>query len=135
MTNKEIVKGSFASIDAKDFTTMKNYMDSKYQFRNPFATEPISSDEHIGMSQMMSSSFSEAIHIIDVMAGDGDYVAVSARWKAKHTGEFNGIPASGNLVEFYFLEMFHIVNGKVLSTHVEFNPMTMMAQLGAPVTA
>ena len=57
-------------------------------------------------------------------------------WTARHTGEFNGIPASGNSVEVSFLGMFHIVNGKVLSSHVEFNPAAIMAEVGAvPVTA
>ena len=136
MTNKEIVKVWFAAIDTKDFSALKNLMDSKYQFRNPFAPAPMGSDEHIGIIQMMSSSFDGAIHIDENMVGEGDYVAMSGKWNAKHIGEFNGIPASGVFVELYFLDMFNIVNGKVVSSHVEFNPATMMAQIGAaPVNA
>jgi predicted ester cyclase len=131
MTNKEIVKAWYAAIDSIDISTLKNLMDSKYQQRNPFAPAPIGGDEQIGMLQMISSSFEGGEHRIEMMIGEGDHVAVSARWIAKHTGEFNGIPASGNLVDLPFLVMFNIVNGKVVSSYVQFNPMTMMAQVGA----
>lgn len=48
-----------------------------------------------------------------------------------HTGEFNGIAATGNTVEFTFVDILHVVNGKVVKEHFELNPMTFMQQIGA----
>ena len=130
MTNKEIAKAWFAAIDAKDFNTVRNLMDSKHKFRNPMTPAPIGPEEHIGMMQMMTSAF-EGKHTLNLVFGDDDHVAVSGKWNGKHTGEFNGIPATGNAVEFYFVDLFQIVNGKVVNEHFELNPAAILQQIGA----
>lgn len=130
MTNKEIVKAWFAAIDAKDFNAVKNLMDSKHKFRNPMTPTPVGVNEHIGLMQMMTSAF-EGKHTLNLVFGDDEHVAVSGKWSGKHTGEFNGIKATGKSVEFYFVDLFHVVNGKVVNEHFEMNPMTMMQQIGA----
>jgi predicted ester cyclase len=129
MTNKEIVKTWFAAIDAKDFNTVKNLMDSKHKFRNPMTPAPVGIDEHIGMMQMMTSAL-EGKHTLNVVFGDDEHIAVSGKWSGKHVGEFNGVPASGNLVEFHFVDILNIVNGKVVNEHLEMNPMAIMQQIG-----
>jgi steroid delta-isomerase-like uncharacterized protein len=135
MTNKEIAKAWFAAIDSKDFNTVKNLMDSKHKFRNPMTPAPVGIDEHIGMMQMMTSAF-EGKHTLNVAFGNDDHVAVSGKWTGKHTGEFNGIPATGKPVEFYFVDLFQIVNGKVVNEHFEMNPSAILQQIGAiPVNA
>jgi steroid delta-isomerase-like uncharacterized protein len=135
MTNKELVTEWFAAIDRKDFNAVKKLMSPSHKFRNSMTPTPIGVDEHIGMMQMMTSAFTGS-HSFNVTFGDNDHWAVSGKWSGTHTGEFNGIPATGNKVEFYFVDLFHIVDGKVENEHMELNPMTFMAQIGAvPVTA
>ncbi len=41
MTKKEIVKAWYSALEANDFNTIKNMMDSKYQFRHPMSLTPI----------------------------------------------------------------------------------------------
>ena len=130
MTNKEIAKKWFASIDAKDFNTVRTLIDSKHQFRNPMTPAPIGIEEHIGMMQMMTSAF-EGKHTLNLVFEEGDHVAVSGKWSGKHTGDFNGIPATGKQVEFYFVDLFNIVNGKVVNEHFEMNPAAILQQIGA----
>jgi predicted ester cyclase len=130
MTNQETVKAWFAAIDNRDFDTVRNLMDSKHKFRNPMTPAPAGVDEHIGMMQMMTSAF-DGTHSFNVIFGDDDHVAVSGKWSGTHTGDFNGVPATGNKVEFYFVDLFHFVNGKVVNEHMELNPMTIMQQIGA----
>jgi predicted ester cyclase len=130
MTNKEIVKTWFRHIDSKNFNEVKNLMDSKHSFQNPMTPTPVGIEQHLGMMQMMTSAF-EGGHELQLVLESGDHVVVSGKWKGKHTGEFNGIPASNNPVEFPFIDIFHIVNGKVAEEHMEMNPMIMMQQIGA----
>jgi|SRR5689334_24087572 len=135
MTNKEIVKTWFAAIDAKDFNTLKKLTDTKHKFRNSLTPSPVAADEHIGMIQNMTSAL-EGKHTLNLIFGDDDHVAVSGKWSGKHVGEFNGVPATGNQVEFYFVDLFNIVNGKVVNEHLEMNPLTIMQQIGGvPVNA
>ena len=130
MTNIEIVKAWFAAIDAKDFATLKDLMDSNLKFRNPMTPEPIGADEHLKLIEMTTSAL-DGKHVLNLIFADNDHVAVSAKWIGKHTGEFNGIPATGKPVEFYFVDIFHVVNGKIMNEHMELNPMIIMQQIGA----
>jgi predicted ester cyclase len=130
MTNKEIVTAWYSALEVNDFNTIKNFMDSKYQFRNPMSSTPISAEEHLGMMDMMKSSF-EARHEFDLFIEEENYIVVSGRWSAKHIGDFNGIPATGKLIELYLIDIFNIVDRKVLYHHIEFNPMLIMTQIGA----
>ncbi len=92
--------------------------------------QPLGPDEHIGMMQQMTSSFAGK-HELTLLVEDSTHIAVRGRWTGKHTGEFNGIPATGNPVDFTFIDIFEIKNGKVAREAFEMNPMTMMAQIGA----
>jgi predicted ester cyclase len=130
MTNKEIAKAWFAAIDANNFEAVKNLMHPQHSFRNPMTPAAVGSEEHIGMMQMMTSAF-EGGHDLELILTDGDYVTVSGRYKGKHTGEFNGMPASNKQVDFTFIDVFQIVDGKVRNEYFEMNPMSIMMQIGA----
>ena len=129
MTNKEIVKKWFNHIDSNNFDEIKNLMDRKHSFQNPMTPTPVGANQHIGMMQVMTDAL-KGDHHLDLILERGEHVMVSGKWKGKHTGEFNGIPATNNTVEFSFIDIFHIVNGKVMDEHLEMNPMSIMQQIG-----
>jgi predicted ester cyclase len=130
MTPKDFITTWFAQIDGKKFDSLKKMMDNKHQFDNPMTPAPVGSDDHVGMMQMMTTSF-DGKHLLDKVITDGEWVTARGRWTGKHTGEFNGIPATGKPVEFSWMDMMHIVNGKVVEEYFEMNPMTIMNQIGA----
>src|ERR1700757_572670 len=128
MTNKEIVKNWFAAIDAKDFEAVKKMMHQGHSFENPMTPTAAPAEQHLGMIQMMTSAFSGK-HQLDHLISEGDYVAVRGRWIGKHTGEFNGIAATGKPVEFSWIDIFHIVDGKVERELFEMNPGRIAEQI------
>lgn len=130
MNTKDLAKRWFAHIDAKDFAALKGMLDPKHAFKNPMTPAPTDSEGHLGMIHMMTSAL-KGEHVLDRMVAEGDYVAVSGRWRGAHTGEFNGIPATGNKVEFTFVDVLHFENGKLTDEHMEMSPMAIMAQIGA----
>lgn len=130
MTNKEIAKAWFAAIDANDFDTVKKLMADNHTFHNPMTPAPVGIPEHLGMMEMMTSAF-EGNHHLDLVLSDGEYATVRGTWKGKHVGEFNGVPATGNPVQFTFMDIFRVENGKVTDEYFEMNPMAIMSQIGA----
>ena len=132
MTNKDIVKTWYAALELNDFDTIKNLMDREYRFRNPMSPTPIGAEEHLALMNTMKSTF-DARHTFDVFIEEENHVAVSGKWSAIHIGDFNGVPATGKLVELNLIDIFNIVDGKVLNHHIEFNPMLIMGQIGAPI--
>jgi predicted ester cyclase len=130
MDLKQFARDWFANIDKQNWTAIEPCIDAQHKFRNSMTPQPIGKAEHLGMMQMMTSAFTGA-HTLNVVFADADHVAISGRWKGKHTGDFNGIPATGNDVDFTFVDLMHVVNGKVVNEHMELNPMTIMQQVGA----
>ncbi len=130
MTTKEIAKSWFANIDAQNFDGVKELMASNHKFHNPMTPAPIGAEEHLGMMQMMTSSF-KGEHHLDQFIQEGNSVVVRGRWSGKHAGEFNGVAATGNNVQFSWIDIFEVENGKVTNEYFEMNPMSIMAQIGA----
>jgi predicted ester cyclase len=130
MTNKELVKAWFQHIDAGKFDSIKEKMDSNHKFYNPMSPTPAGAEEHLGMMKMMTGALTGQHHL-DLILEDGNHVVVKGHWSGKHTGTFNGIPATGKAVNFTFVDIFQIENGKVTKEHLEMNPMAIMIQIGA----
>lgn len=129
MINKDFAKAWFKAIDNKDFSTLKSLMATDHLFYNPMTPEPCGPEQHIGMMQMMTSSFSGE-HVLNLLVADDDHVVVRGTWQGKHTGEFNGMSATGKPVTFTFIDILEIRNGKVAREAFEMNPMAIMAQIG-----
>ena len=134
MTNKEFITTWFANIDANKFDALQNMMDKNHKFNNPMTPAPIGTDEHLGMMKMMTGSFNGG-HTLDVVIAEGEWVSARGHWSGTHSGEFNGIPATGKPVTFSFIDVMRIVNGKVVEEYFEMNPMSIMAQIGATPAA
>ena len=63
------------------------------------------------------------------MVTEGDKVAIRWTWRGTHTGEFWGIPATGNEVAITGISILHIVGGKIVEEWGEVDNMGLMAQL------
>lgn len=126
MTNKEIAKSWFAAIDAKDYATIKEFMHPDHKYHNPMTPEPVSGEEHLGMMQMMATSFTGS-HTLDLVLDDGNYAVVHGNYNGKQTGEFNNTPPTGKDVNLSFTDIFEIIDGKIRNETIEMNPMAFMS--------
>lgn len=129
MTPKEVATNWFACIDKRDFDGVRTLLAEGHTFHNPMTPVPIGVEEHIGMVQQMTSSW-DGEHHLDHVLQEGNYVTVVGRWSGKHIGEFNGVPATGKHVEFSWIDVLEVVDGKINNEFFEMNPMSIMAQLG-----
>ncbi len=130
MTNEQFVQQWFKNIDNHNYEANRALMHEEHEFHNPMTPEAIGPDEHAGMMQMMSSSFSGE-HVITLTVSEGNHVAVRGYWEGSHTGEFEGIPATGKKVKFTWADFFQIVDGKVKKEAFEMNPASILDQIGA----
>lgn len=129
MTAKDFIQKWFANIDANRYDELEKMMDASHQFNNPMTPAPANKDQHLGMIKMMSTTFTENKHHLDVIVGEGDWVTARGRVACKHTGEFNGVPATNKNIEFSWIDVMHVVNGKVKEEYFEMNPMSIMQQI------
>jgi steroid delta-isomerase-like uncharacterized protein len=67
--------------------------------------------------------------ILDTIA-EGDKVVVRANNEGTHTGPFLGIPATGKLAKWSFIDIHRIEDGKIVEHWVETDQVSLMQQLG-----
>jgi predicted ester cyclase len=128
MTNHDFATKWFAAIDANDTKTMNSMLAPDHRFHSPMG-EPMTGEGHIGMIQGMNSSFTDFKHNFDTVVSEGNWIAIHGHTTCKHTGDFNGIAATGREVAFTWTDMMQIVGGKLADEHMEFSPMTLMQQV------
>lgn len=128
MTNKDFIEAWYSYIDSKNFDNLKKLMDARHSFQNPLTPKPLGVDKHIGMIKDVTSALT-GHHHPDHVVSEKDWVTVYGHWNGKHTGVYNGIPATGRDITFTMMDMFHVVNGKVVEEYYEMNPESILAQI------
>jgi steroid delta-isomerase-like uncharacterized protein len=83
-----------------------------------------------GVSTLFTA-FPDLHGTVEELIAEGDKVAVRVSWRGTHKGELMGIPPSGKRVEFGFMSIVRIVDGKVAEGWVNFDALGMMQQIGA----
>jgi predicted ester cyclase len=129
MTPKDFIRTWFANIDADRYQELERMMDSDHQFNNPMTPAPANKEQHLGMIKMMSSTFTGNKHHLDAIVGEGEWVTARGRVSCNHSGEFNGVPATNKRIEFSWIDVMHVVDGKVKEEYFEMNPMSIMQQI------
>ena len=67
--------------------------------------------------------------MLDIIA-ERDKVVVRASMEGTHSGPFMGIPPTGRSVTWSFIDIYRIVDGKIVEHWVETDQMSLMQQLG-----
>jgi predicted ester cyclase/uncharacterized protein YndB with AHSA1/START domain len=82
-------------------------------------------------ARVMFGAFSEMKFTHEDMIAEGDRVAERLCVCAVHTGEFNGVPATGRTVSWTMNQIFRIENGKIAEAWPEMGSAELMAQIAA----
>ena len=83
------------------------------------------------MDQMLGKVFPDAQYSIDGLYAEGDVVIWHWTFRATHQGEVMGIPPSGKPINISGVNIFRIVNDKVVEDWVYRDTIGMMRQMGA----
>lgn len=69
-------------------------------------------------------------YTIDDLISEGDKVTIRLTYRGTHIGEFQGIPATGNKIEFQSIVILHIKDNQIIGRWAVADSLTMMQQLG-----
>ncbi|GLU53555.1 ester cyclase [Dyadobacter frigoris] len=111
---------------------IEEILDPEFAFIIPTQPEPIKGYEAFtGFVKYLHNAFPDIKFTVMRQTSEGNKVA--SRWSiaGTHQGEFLGVPASGNHLIDYGIDIFTIKNGKIFSVHVNENDFGLMQQLGA----
>lgn len=79
---------------------------------------------------MFLTAFPDLHGTIEDIVAEGDRVASRVQWKGTHKGELQTIPPTGRPVNFGFMQIQRIEEGKIAEGWVIFDSLGMMQQLG-----
>ena len=85
---------------------------------------------------MLAASFSDTTRLeAHEVISQGDKIVV--RWSSmgRHTGEFMGIPATGQRVTVKGIDIFRLAEGKIVDLWQEMDLLHVLQQISAPTVA
>ncbi|MEO8354460.1 MAG: ester cyclase [Chloroflexota bacterium] len=80
--------------------------------------------------QIMLIGFPDYQTVIDDLIAEGDKVVARITMSGTHTGNFMGIPATGERVEFTGIYIARIADGKIVEHWGEEDGVSLLTQLG-----
>jgi predicted ester cyclase len=85
-------------------------------------------------SKPLVAAFTDAYHRVDLVVASGEAVAVEGAWLGTHTGPLltpdGEVPPTGRSIELPFAATLRVSGDVVMSMHVYFDQLSLMAQLG-----
>ncbi|WP_089610395.1 ester cyclase [Dehalobacterium formicoaceticum] len=103
----------------------------------PYFPVPVGKAEFLEFAKMLFTAFPDLNHDIEFQVAENDIVTSCINVSGTHLGEFKvgeneGIPATGNKVEFYDLLIARMENGKAVEIWAQLDALGLLRQLGAP---
>ena len=113
--NAELVIKFFKDgYEYKNFDKVMTYMSDNYYDHSPASAR--SNADAVNILKSVANFFSDVkVEMLDLTC-EKDMVAARLLFKVVHTGEYNGIPATGKTITYEALENFKVVNGIIVES-------------------
>jgi len=130
MGNKDVALRLFEELDKKNPGIFEELCVEDARIYMPGRSEPYTVREIIELISMYYDALPDYKHTIEDVISEGDKVVVRSTNRGTHTGEFMGIPPTGNKVEYGEIAIVRFADGKIAAVWVQEDDLWMMQQLG-----
>ena len=128
--NKAIVRRNYETADRNDLTTFSEQLAPEIAVHLPGMPGPLNREALLQMMNIMFSGLTQRQHVFEDQIAEGDKVATRLTLHAVHTGEFQGMAATGKQIAMSQTTIHRIRNGKIVEVWVSSDDVDMMQQLG-----
>ncbi|MFQ5825053.1 MAG: ester cyclase [bacterium] len=133
--NKELMRKSFQEWNKGNFDFFMEATTPAYVYYSPSGNpNPMSREETVENVKVFWKGFPDISVNIEELIAVGDKIIVRLIARGTHEGEFMGIPATGNKIEFSGIIISRIENGKFVEEWEEMDTLGLMMQLGMELT-
>ena len=130
--NKSLVRRMMMDIwrDGK-LETIDDYFADNFVNNTPGSGQSPDRDGLKEFAAMLGTAFTDGTITVNDQISEGDRVVT--RWSSTttHSGDFMGVPATGNKVSVRGIDISRVEGGKVVEGWSEADMMGLMAQIGA----
>jgi ketosteroid isomerase-like protein len=129
--NKALVAGIFDGLNKRNEAIYQDSYAPEYGWHFP-ATNPkaMSREEEAGFVKLLWVGFPDMHWDVKEILASGDRVIVRFTASGTHTGEYQGMPPTGNKFESGGIWLGQVKDGKILEGLEEFDALGWMQQLG-----
>lgn len=125
--NHDLALNLYRSIDAQAFDRVEAVVSPRFQAcmggkRLDFAAWR-------AMGQMFMTAFPDGHHVFDLTEAVGDFVLLHGHFTGTHTGDFQGLPATGKVIKISLTMIDKVVDGKLVEHYGDFDTAGLMQQL------
>jgi len=128
--NKAIVRRNYEASDQNDMTTFIELLAPDAVVHLTGMPDPLNSEALLQMMKVFFSALTERQHVFEDQIAEGDKVATRVTFHGVHTGEFEGMPATGKQIVVPQMAIHRIQDGKIVEVWISDDQMGMMQQLG-----
>lgn len=128
--NKTVVQRFYAAVDRGDTNVVGELFAPEWVNVDPSLPPMQGLGGARTLVSMFTASFPDFTSHIELMAAEGERVAVRAVHTGTHAGPFLGIPATGKQVTVTATGIFTCKGGKLVENRVIFDAYGLLQQLG-----
>jgi predicted ester cyclase len=125
--NLELARDLYRRIDAQDFEGAGALISPRFQ--SCMGGRQLDWASWMAMGRMFMTSFPDGRHVFDLTEASGDYVLLHGVFAGTHSKEFQGIPATGNVVKSSCTIIIKLIDGKLVEHYADFDSGGLMQQL------
>jgi predicted ester cyclase len=128
--NKAIARRLFEAVAVNDQAGLRELLAPDFVGHTPGLPGPQSRDEFLQMLDEQGPAFSDQQYTFEDQLADGDRVTTRVRWRARHTGDFRGITATGKELKGEGIAIEQIKHGKIVERWAAPDQLGLLRQLG-----
>jgi steroid delta-isomerase-like uncharacterized protein len=129
--NKVLIRNFFKEWNNRNIDILSEMHATNAKYHHPsVGSSSIPVDEMMESVNMLWKAFPDITVDIEDLFAEGDKVVVRFIGRGTHQEDFGGIPANGVKTEASAMEIFHIVDGKIMEVWEISDRLGLMQQLG-----
>ncbi|MFZ4558540.1 MAG: ester cyclase [Pseudanabaena sp.] len=128
--NKEIIINFYKSFDNRQMDEAMELLSHDFVAHLSGVTQPLNAEEFKQFGMEFYLAFSQGKHIFDEIITAEDKVITYGTFIATHSGNFQGLPATGKQIRLSIMHIDRTENGKIVEHWGQGDAMGLMQQLG-----
>jgi len=129
--NKALVKRVIEEINNGNIGIYQEAYATDYRHYSPSRiAEPLSREDQIKFMESVLEAAPDSRYSIEDVIAEGNKVAGRLNYKGTQEGEYQGIPATGNVIETSIMLISRIEDGRIVEEWEEYDQLGSMQQLG-----
>ncbi|WP_342152044.1 ester cyclase [Methylorubrum sp. SB2] len=130
--NKNLVRAYFDAFRDRDSAWWQRFITPDFVRHDPGLDFEVRGPEGVAkLGEVLHGGLSDITMPIDEVIAEGDRVLARLRFQGRHTGEFQGIPATGRAVDIVVMDYFRIVEGRLAEHWALMDNLSLLKQIGA----